>query len=123
MICVNELTDLKCNKRKILLPLLILISPYAPHIAEELWLQLGNKETITFQNFPVVNESYLIDDAFNYPVSFNGKMRFQIELPTSLTAQEIEKEILSREEVIKQLAGATPKKIIIVPKKIVNFVV
>lgn len=123
MICVNELTDLKCNKRKILEPLLILISPYAPHIAEELWLQLGNKETITFQNFPVVNESYLIDDAFNYPVSFNGKMRFQIELPTSLTAQEIEKEILSREEVIKQLAGATPKKIIIVPKKIVNFVV
>ncbi len=123
MICVNELTDLKCNKRKILEPLLILISPYAPHIAEELWLQLGNKETITFQNFPVVNENYLIDDAFNYPVSFNGKMRFQIELPTSLTAQEIEKEILSREEVIKQLAGATPKKIIIVPKKIVNFVV
>lgn len=123
MICVNELTDLKCNKRKILEPLLILISPYAPHIAEELWLQLGNKETITFQNFPVVNENYLIDDAFNYPISFNGKMRFQIELPTSLTAQEIEKEILSREEVIKQLAGATPKKIIIVPKKIVNFVV
>ena len=123
MICVNELTDLKCNKRKILEPLLILISPYAPHIAEELWLQLGNKETITFQNFPVVNENYLIDDAFNYPISFNGKMRFQIELPTSLTVQEIEKEILSREEVIKQLAGATPKKIIIVPKKIVNFVV
>ena len=123
MICVNELTDLKCNKRKILEPLLILISPYAPHIAEELWLQLGNKETITFQNFPVVNENYLIDDAFNYPISFNGKMRFQIELPTSLTVQEIEKEILSREEVIKQLAGAKPKKIIIVPKKIVNFVV
>lgn len=122
MICVNELTDLKCNKRSILEPLLILISPYAPHITEELWQQLGHKDSIAFEPFPMCNESYLVDDAFNYPISFNGKMRFQIELPTTLTVPEIEKEVMSREEVIKQLAGATPKKIIIVPKKIVNIV-
>ncbi len=122
MICVNELTDLKCNKRSILEPLLILISPYAPHITEELWQQLGHKDSIAFEPFPICNESYLVDDAFNYPISFNGKMRFQIELPTTLTVPEIEKEVMSREEVIKQLAGATPKKIIIVPKKIVNIV-
>jgi leucyl-tRNA synthetase len=122
MICVNELTDLKCNKRAILEPLLILISPYAPHITEELWQQLGHTESIAFEPFPMCNESYLVDDAFNYPISFNGKMRFQIELPTTLTVPEIEKEVMSREEVIKQLAGATPKKIIIVPKKIVNIV-
>jgi leucyl-tRNA synthetase len=123
MICVNELSALKCNKRKILEPLLILISPYAPHITEELWNQLGHNQTIAFENFPLCNESYLVDDAFNYPISFNGKMRFQIELPVSLTVQEIEKEVMSREEVVKQLAGSTPKKIIIVPKKIVNIVV
>lgn len=122
MICVNELTDLKCNKRAILEPLLILISPYAPHITEELWQQLGHKDSIAFEQFPMCNESYLVDDAFNYPISFNGKMRFQIELPTTLTVPEIEKEVMSREEVIKQLAGATPKKVIIVPKKIVNIV-
>jgi leucyl-tRNA synthetase len=122
MICVNELTDLKCNKRAILEPLLILISPYAPYITEELWQQLGHTESIAFEPFPMCNESYLVDDAFNYPISFNGKMRFQIELPTTLTVPEIEKEVMSREEVIKQLAGATPKKIIIVPKKIVNIV-
>ncbi|MCA0430722.1 MAG: leucine--tRNA ligase [Bacteroidetes bacterium] len=123
MICVNELTDLKCNKRKIIEPLLILLSPYAPHITEELWHQLGHTESIAFENFPICNETYLVDDSFNYPISFNGKMRFQIQLPASLTVQEIEKEIMQRDEVIKQLAGATPKKIIIVPKKIVNIVV
>lgn len=123
MICVNELTEAKCNKRAILEPLLVLISPYAPHITEELWEQLGHAESIAFEAFPMCNEAYLQDDAFNYPISFNGKMRFQIELPLTLSVQEIEKEIMSREEVIKQLNGASPKKVIIVPKKIVNIVV
>ena len=123
MICVNELTDLKCNKRAILEPLLILLSPYAPHIAEELWEKLGHRDSIAFVPFPELNEQYLVEDHFNYPVSFNGKMRFQIELPAGLSAQEIEKEVMGREEVLKYLNGASPKKIIIVPKKIVNIVV
>ncbi len=123
MICVNELTDAKCNKRAILEPLLICLSPYAPHITEELWHLLGHKESIVFEKFPEVNESYLVDDAFTYPISFNGKMRFNIELPATLTVPEIEKEVMGREEVQKYLEGKTPKKIIIVPKKIVNIVV
>jgi leucyl-tRNA synthetase len=123
MICVNELTELKSNKRAILEPLLILISPYAPHIAEELWEKLGHKESITYAGFPEHNETYLVEDSFTYPISFNGKMRLNIELPASLTIPEIEKEVMSREEVQKYLEGKTPKKIIIVPKKIVNFVV
>lgn len=123
MICVNELTELKCNKRQILEPLLVLISPYAPHIAEELWEKLGHKESITYAEWPEFNESYLTEDSFNYPVSFNGKMRLNVELPLSLSAQEIEKEVMSREEVRKYLNGALPKKVIVVPKKIVNIVV
>jgi leucyl-tRNA synthetase len=123
MICVNELSDAKCNKRAILEPLLICLSPYAPHITEELWHLLGHMESIVFEKFPEVNEVYLVDDAFTYPVSFNGKMRFNIELPATLTVQEIEKEVMGRDEVQKYLEGKTPKKIIIVPKKIVNIVV
>jgi leucyl-tRNA synthetase len=123
MICVNELTEQKCNKRAVLEPLLILISPYAPHIAEELWEKLGHKESISFAPFPKHNDSYLQEDAFNYPISFNGKMRLTIELPVTMSVQEIEKEVLGREDVQKHLNGASPKKIIIVPKKIVNIVV
>jgi leucyl-tRNA synthetase len=123
MICVNELTEQKCNKRSILEPLLILISPYAPHIAEELWQQLGHTESIAYAPFPGFNEAYLVEDNFNYPISFNGKMRLNIELPATWTVQEIEKEVMSREEVQKYLNGASPKKVIIVPKKIVNIVV
>jgi leucyl-tRNA synthetase len=123
MICVNELTDLKCNKRAILEPLLVLLSPYAPHIAEELWEKCGHTNSITFETFPETNEQHLIEDSFNYPVSFNGKMKFNIELPAGLTVPEIEKEVMSREEVQNFLKGAVPKKIIIVPKKIVNIVV
>ena len=123
MICVNELTEQKCNKRAILEPLLILISPYAPHIAEELWEKLGHAESIAYAPFPTHNDSYLVEDSFNYPVSFNGKMRLTIELPATLTPSEIEKEVMGREEVQKLLNGASPKKIIIVPKKIVNIVV
>lgn len=123
MICVNELGDQKCNKRAILEPLLICLSPYAPHITEELWHQLGHDESIAFAPFPLCNEAYLVEDSFNYPISFNGKMRFNIELPATLTVPEIEKEVMNLEEVQKHLNGASPKKIIIVPKKIVNIVV
>jgi leucyl-tRNA synthetase len=123
MICVNELSEQKCNKRAILEPLLILISPYAPHIAEELWHQLGHQESISFEAFPMHNEEYLVDDAFMYPISFNGKMRLNIELPATWTVQEIEQEVMSRKEVQNYLEGKNPKKIIIVPKKIVNIVI
>lgn len=123
MICVNELGDLKCSKRAILEPLLICLSPYAPHITEELWSLLGHKESIAFATFPLHNEEYLVDDSFTYPISFNGKMRLNIELAATLTVQEIEKEVMSREDVKKYLEGKTPKKIIIVPKKIVNIVI
>ncbi len=123
MICVNELTEQKCKKRAILEPLLVLISPYAPHIAEELWEQLGHQESITFAKFPICNEAFLVEDSFTYPISFNGKMKFNIELAATLTVQEIEKEVMSREEIVKHLNGASPKKIIIVPKKIVNIVI
>lgn len=123
MICVNELSDLKCNKRCILEPLLVLISPYAPHIAEELWNKLGHTESIALAQYPEHNEAFLVEDNFNYPISVNGKMKFNLELPATLTAQEIEKEVMSRDDVQKLLNGAQPKKIIIVPKKIVNIVV
>ena len=123
MICVNELGEQKCNKRSILESLLVLLSPYAPHIAEELWQQCGHKESIAFAAFPELNEAFLVEDNFNYPISFNGKMKLQIELPLTLSLEEIEKEVMSREEVQKHLNGASPKKIIIVPKKIVNIVI
>ncbi|MGZ3930149.1 MAG: class I tRNA ligase family protein, partial [Bacteroidia bacterium] len=123
MICVNELTELKCNKRAILEPLLVILSPYAPHIAEELWSQLGHKESISAVPFPVCNEAYLQEDNFSYPVSFNGKMRFQLELPVTLPTQDIEKMVMEHELTKKYLEGKTPKKVIIVPKKIVNIVV
>lgn len=123
MICVNELTTQKCNKRAILEPLLIILAPYAPHIAEELWAKLGNKESITYTVFPKYNEAYLVESNHKYPVSFNGKMRFILELPTNLTAAEVEKEVLANEQTIKQLNGQSPKKVIVVPNKIINFVV
>ena len=123
MICVNELGELKCNKKAVLEPLLVLISPYAPHIAEELWEKLGHKESIARAPFPEFKAEYLVEDSLNYPISFNGKMRLNIELPATLSVQEIEKEVMGREEVLKHLNGAHPKKIIVVPKKIVNIVV
>ena len=123
MICVNELTDVKCNKREILSPLAIIIAPYAPHIAEELWSLLGNTESITYAEFPVFKEEYLIESAFNYPVSFNGKTRFFQEYDLSLSKEDIEKEVLNLDQTIKYLEGKTPKKIIVVHNKIVNIVV
>jgi len=123
MICVNEMTDLKCNKREILQPLNILISSFAPHIAEEIWSLLGNKDTITYAKFPEFNEEFIRENTFNYPVSFNGKLRFQLELPVGITPQEVEKAVIAAPESQKWLAGGAPKKVIFVPKKIINVVV
>ena len=123
MICVNELTEQKCNKRAILEPLLVLVSPYAPHIAEELWERLGHNNGISNAPFPEFNEAHLVEDNFNYPISFNGKMRFNIEMSLTLTVPEIEKLVMDNEQTQKFLEGKTPKKVIVVPKKIVNIVV
>jgi leucyl-tRNA synthetase len=123
MICVNELTEQKCNKREILEPLAILISPYAPHIAEELWNKLGHTESITYAMFPTCIEEYLVESTFNYPVSFNGKTRFFQEYDRSLSKEDIEKEVLTLEQTQKYLEGKTPKKIIVVHNKIVNIVI
>lgn len=123
MICVNELTDLKCNKREILEPLAIIIAPYAPHLSEELWSKLGHTESITYAVFPAFKEEYLVESAFNYPVSFNGKTRFFQEYDLSLSKEAIEKEVLNLEQTQKYLEGKIPKKIIVVHNKIVNIVV
>jgi leucyl-tRNA synthetase len=122
MICVNELAELKCNKSAIISDFVVLLSPYAPHLSEEIWQLLGNKESITKAKWPVFNEQYLIEDNFTYPISFNGKMRFTLDLPTNLDKAQIEKTVLELEQTIKYLEGKEPKRIIVVPKKIVNIV-
>ena len=122
MIAVNELQKLKCNKKAILEPLTVLISPYAPHVCEELWSLLGNAESIDFAPFPALNEAYLVEDEIEYPVSFNGKMRFKLSLSAELSKEEIEEIVMKDEKVTQQLDGAKPKKIIVVPKKIINIV-
>ncbi|NVO01728.1 MAG: leucine--tRNA ligase [Bacteroidetes bacterium] len=122
MICVNELTDLKCNKRSILQDLAIIISPYAPHISEELWSLLGNKGSVGFAKFPEFIPSYLEEENISYPVSFNGKMRFKLELPAEMQVPQIEKAVMEFEDIDKWLEGKQPKKIIVVHKKIINIV-
>ncbi|MCK6607528.1 MAG: class I tRNA ligase family protein, partial [Flavobacterium sp.] len=122
MICVNELQQLKCNHRAILEPLAVLVSPYAPHIAEELWSALGHEGSIATVAFPKFEEKYLVESEKEYPVSFNGKMRFTIKLPLDLTKEQIQEIVLADERTIAQLAGNTPKNIIIVPGKIINLV-
>ncbi len=122
MIAVNEFQKLKTNKRKILEALAIVVSPYAPHISEELWQQLGHQNSIEFEKFPEFEEKYLVEDEIEYPVSFNGKMRFKLTLPADLSASQIEELALKDERVLQQLAGNNPKKIIIVPNKIINIV-
>ncbi|MEY3501772.1 MAG: hypothetical protein RL308_3445 [Bacteroidota bacterium] len=130
MICVNELTAQNCHERAILEPLAILISPYAPHIAEELWSQLKDLKIeelkdfngISHEPFPVVDEKYLVESSKEYPVSFNGKMRFTIELSLDLSVAEIQEIIMKDERTIKQLEGRTPNKVIIVPGKVINLV-
>jgi len=123
MICVNELFTLKCNKKTILEPLVILLTPFAPHIAEELYRALGNKNTVCDAVFPVCNEDFLKESSFNYPISFNGKVRFTIELPAEMSKEDVEKTAISNEQTAKYLEGKTPKKIIVVPGKIVNIVI
>ncbi len=123
MICVNELTEQKCNNRAVLSDLVVLLSPFAPHICEELWQQLGNKDSITKATFPAFDEKHLVESSFEYPVSFNGKMRFKVNLELGMSVPDMQKEILSLQQTQKYLEGKEPKKVIIVPGKIVNFVV
>ena len=122
MICVNELTAQKCRKRSILQPLLILLNPFAPHITEELWHELGNTNTICDASFPLCEEKFLTETTVKYPVSFNGKVRFTIELPAESDKTEVEKATLANEQTQKYLDGKTPKRIIVVPGKIINIV-
>jgi leucyl-tRNA synthetase len=123
MICVNELGALKSNKRKILEPLTITLASFAPHIAEELWEKLGNKDTIFNASFPAVNEEYLKENSFEYPISINGKVRAKMEFALDMPKEDIEKLVMASEAVIKWTEGKPPKKVIIVPGKIVNVVV
>ena len=122
MIAANELTVQKCTSKEILEPLLVLISPYAPHIAEELWSQLGNNGSISIAPFPEFDASHLVESSKNYPISFNGKMRFTMELSLDMSKDDIEKAVLANEKTQEQLAGRIPKKVIVVPGKIVNIV-
>ncbi|MGM5469374.1 leucine--tRNA ligase [Flavobacteriaceae bacterium LMO-SS05] len=122
MIAVNELTAQHCNSKAILEPLLIVISPYAPHIAEELWEALGHNESIALAPFPKFEASYLVESSKTYPISFNGKTRFTLELPLDLSKEDIEAAVMAHEKTKSQLEGRTPKKVIIVPGKIVNIV-
>jgi leucyl-tRNA synthetase len=122
MICVNELTAQKCSSKVILEPLAVLMAPYAPHIAEELWANLGNGSSVSEAAFPIFDEKHLVESSKNYPVSFNGKMRFMLELPLDMSKDAIEEKVLADERTVKQLDGKTPKKVIIVPGKIINLV-
>ena len=122
MIAVNELTQQKCTSKDVLELLLVLISPYAPHIAEELWSQLGNNESISTAAFPTFDASHLVESSKNYPISFNGKMRFTMELPMDMGKDDIEAAVMANEKTIAQLEGRIPKKVIVVPGKIVNIV-
>lgn len=123
MICVNELSEQKCTNKSILEQLVILVSPYAPHVSEELWQKLGKQAgTVTTAEFPTFNQEYLVESNIEYPVSFNGKMRFKISLAATLTPKEVEEMVLSSDESSKYLEGKTPMKVIVIPGKIVNIV-
>ena len=123
MVCVNELQALKCNKKEIIENVAILLHPYAPYITEELWQKFGNSESILNASFPEFDPSVLVESEFNYPVSFNGKRRFDLALPADMAKEEIEKTVLGHEMSQKWLEGKAPKKVIIVPKRIVNVVI
>ena len=123
MICTNELGALKCNKRAILEPLVITLAPYAPHIAEELWHLLGHNESVTVATFPQWDEQYLVEASKDYPISFNGKVRFKMTFPATATNQEIEEVVKAAPETAKWIEGKSIKKMIIVPNKIVNIVI
>ncbi len=123
MICVNELTELKCNKQAVLEPLTILISSYAPHIAEELWREFGQKESVVFAPYPEFKAENIAENTFEYPVSFNGKMRFKLELPVTMNPKDVEAAVLADPNAEKWLQGKAPRKVIVVPKRIVNVVI
>lgn len=123
MICINDLIDLSCNKRMVLEPLICLISPFAPHISEELWQKAGYNSSVTYADFPVAMQEYLIDDTFMYPVAINGKKKWDLELPIEMSVQEIEKNVRENEKIMHYTEGKAIKKIIIVPSKIINIVV
>jgi len=123
MICVNELTQIKCASRSILSDLAIVVSPFAPHVAEELWQRLGNSDTISYASYPSFDEKNLEQNTYEYPVSFNGKVRFKIELPVGISKEEIEKQVLESEQCVKRLEGKPPKRIIVVEQRIVNIVI
>ena len=122
MICVNELSSLKCHHRDVLAPLSVLVAPFAPHITEELWKRLGNTESVTYAPYPVHEDRYLQEDSKEYPVSFNGKVRFKRAFATTMTPAEIEQAILADPQTAEQLQGNTPKKVIVVPNRIINVV-
>jgi len=123
MICVNELTDQKCHSRAVLEPLTVLLSPYAPHLAEELWENLGHTDSVTKAAWPAFDESHLVESEIHYPVSFNGKMRFKLPLPAEFTKEQIEEAVLAYEKTAQYLPDGKPKKMIVVPGRIVNVVV
>ena len=123
MICVNELTDMKCNKRAILEPMAIMISPYAPHIAEELWHQMGHNDSVVNQKFPEFDASNVMENTFTYPISFNGKKRFDLELPLDMKQDDVQNAVVNAPEAQKWLEGVSIRKIIFIPKKIINIVV
>ena len=122
MICVNELSSLKCHHRDVLAPLAVLVAPFAPHIAEELWKRLGNSESVAYAPYPVHEDKYLQEDSKEYPVSFNGKVRFKRAFATTMTPAEIEQAILADPQTAEQLQGNAPKKVIVVPNRIINVV-
>ncbi len=122
MICVNELGSLKCNKRAIVEPLVIALSPFAPHIAEELWEKLGHSESILTATYPKYDDQYLVESTFSYPISINGKVRAQMEFALDMPKEDIEKIVLASEIVQKWTEGKPPKKMIVVPGRIVNVV-
>ena len=122
MICANELTSAKCNKREIIEPLLIILAPFAPHLTEEIWEQLGHQDSILNAKFPEFNEEFLKENSFEYPVSINGKVRTKMEFPLDMPREEIEKAVLEAEVVQKWTEGKPPKKIIVVPGRIINVV-
>jgi leucyl-tRNA synthetase len=123
MIAANQLAELKCHKRSVLEPLTISLAPFAPHIAEELWQLLGHSESITTAPWPAHDDAHLVEDSFNYPISFNGKTRLLLEFPNTLSKEEVEAAVLANPEVQQRLEGKPPKKVIVVPKRIVNIVV
>ena len=122
MICINELQGFKTSSREVLQPLLILLAPFAPHMSEELWHALGEESSVVMATWPECNEAYLVEDSVKYPVSFNGKTRFTLEFPTTATPAEIQEAVLKAEEAQKWLEGKTPKKVIVVPGRIINIV-